>query len=47
VIVFAHGGYGIFHRAAYSLLVGVKLKDVPPDIGSHQQVFKYELPARG
>jgi hypothetical protein len=48
VIVFAQGYYGIFHLAEYSLLVGVKLKDVPPDIGSRQQVLaKYELPARG
>jgi hypothetical protein len=48
VIVFAQGYYGIFHIAEYSLLVGVKLKDVPPEIGSRQQVVaKYELPARG
>jgi hypothetical protein len=39
VIVFAQGHYGIFHLAKYSLLLGVKLKDVPPDIGSRQQVF--------
>jgi hypothetical protein len=48
VIVFAQGPYGIFHLAEYSLLVGVKLKDVPPEIGSRQQVLaKYRLPARG
>jgi Transposase DDE domain len=48
VIVFAQGHYGIFHLAEYSLLVGVKLKDVPPEIGSRQQVWaKYRLPARG
>jgi DDE family transposase len=47
VIVFAQGHYGIFHLAEYSLLLGVKLKDVPPDIGSRQQVLaKYRLPAR-
>jgi hypothetical protein len=39
VIVFAQGHYGIFHLAEYSLLLGVKLKDVPPDIGSLQQVL--------
>jgi hypothetical protein len=39
VIVFAQGHYGIFHIAEYSLLLGVKLKDVPPDIGSLQQVL--------
>ncbi len=48
VIVCAQGDYGLFHIAEYSLLVGVKLKDVPPEIGSRQQVLaKYELPARG
>jgi hypothetical protein len=48
VIVFAQGHYGIFHLAEYSLLLGVKLKDVPPDIGGRQQVLaKYGLPARG
>jgi hypothetical protein len=48
VIVFAQGHYGIFHLAEYSLLLGVKLKDVPPGIGSRQQVLaKYGLPARG
>jgi hypothetical protein len=30
VIVFAPDCYGIFHMAAYALLLGVKLKDVPP-----------------
>jgi Transposase DDE domain len=48
VIVFAQGYYGIFHLAEYSLLLGVKLKDVPPEIGGRQQVLaKYRLPARG
>jgi Transposase DDE domain len=48
VMVFAQGHYGIFHLAEYSLLLGVKLKDVPPGIGSRQQVLaKYGLPARG
>jgi len=48
VIVFAQGHYGIFHLAEYSLLLGVKLKDVPSDIGSrHQVLAKYKLPARG
>jgi hypothetical protein len=48
VIVFAQGTYGIFHLAEYSLLLGVKLKDVPPDIGSLRQVLaKYALPAQG
>jgi hypothetical protein len=48
VIVFAQGYYGIFHLAEYSLLVGVKLKDVPPDIGTRQDVLaKYGLTTRG
>jgi hypothetical protein len=48
VIVFAQGYYGIFHLAEYSLLLGVKLKDVPPEVGSRQQVLaKFKLPAGG
>ena len=48
VIVFAQGYYGIFHLAEYSLLLGVRLKDIPPEIGSPQQALaKYGLPVRG
>jgi hypothetical protein len=48
VIVFAQGYYGIFHLAEYSLRLGVKLKEVPPEVGSRQQVLaKYRLPERG
>ena len=39
VLVCAQGHYGIFHLAASSLLLGVKLKDVPPEIGSRRQVL--------
>ena len=47
VIVFAQGYYGIFHLAEYSLLVGVKLKDRPPGIGTRQDVLaKYRLITR-
>ena len=47
VIVFAPGDYGIFHLAEYSLLLGVKLKDVPPGIGTHQEILaKYQLTMR-
>jgi Transposase DDE domain len=47
VIVFAQGYYGIFHLAEYSLLLGVKLKDQPPGIGTRPEVLaKYELIAR-
>lgn len=48
VIVFAQGYYGIFHLAEDSLLVGVKLKDVPPGIGTRRKVLaKYGLTIRG
>jgi hypothetical protein len=48
VIVFAQGYYGIFHLTEYSLLLGVKLKDVPPEVGSRQQVLaKFKLPPGG
>ena len=48
MIVCAQGHYGIFPLAEYSRLVGVQLTDVPPAIGSRQQVLaKDELPARG
>lgn len=47
IIVFAQGHYGIFHLAEYSLLVGVKLKDRPPGIGTRDEVLaKYELITR-
>jgi hypothetical protein len=47
VIVFTQGYYGIFHLAEYSLLLGVKLKDRPPGIGSRQELLaKYGLIAR-
>jgi Transposase DDE domain len=48
VIVFARDCYGIFHMAEYSLLLGVRLKDVPPGIGTHQDILaKYRLPVHG
>ena len=44
LIVFAQGSYGIFHVAEYSILLGVKLNDVPPGIGTRQEVLaRYEL----
>jgi hypothetical protein len=47
VIVFAKGYYGMFHLAEYSLLLGVKLKDRPPGIGSQQEILaKYKLLSR-
>jgi hypothetical protein len=47
VIVFAQGYEGIFHLAEYSLLVGVKLKDVPPGIGTRRDVLaQYGLISR-
>jgi hypothetical protein len=48
VIVFAQDCYGIFHIAEYSILLGVKLKDVPPGIGTHQEILaKFGLTAHG
>jgi hypothetical protein len=48
VIVFAQGYYGIFHVAEYSLLLGARLKDVPPGLGTLQEVLaKYRLTKRG
>jgi Transposase DDE domain len=45
VIVFAQGWYGIFPIAVFALLVGVKLKDMPPSIGTPQEVrAMYGLP---
>jgi hypothetical protein len=44
IIVFAQEWYGIFPLAEFALLVGVKLKDVPPGIGTLQDVLaKYRL----
>jgi hypothetical protein len=48
VLVFAQGYYGIFHVAEYSLLLGAKLKDVPPGIGTLPEVLaRYRLTAKG
>jgi hypothetical protein len=48
IIVFAQDCYGIFHMAEYSLLLGVKLKDVPPGIGTRQEILaKFGLAAHG
>jgi Transposase DDE domain len=47
VIVFTQGYYGIFHLAEYSLLLGVKLKDRPPGVGSPREILaKYGLISR-
>jgi hypothetical protein len=47
VIVFAQGYYGIVHLAEYSLLLGVKLNDVPPGIGTREEILvKYRLTMR-
>jgi hypothetical protein len=44
----AQGHYGLWPRAEYSLVLGVKLQDVPPAIGGRQQVVAtYGLPAQG
>jgi hypothetical protein len=38
VMVCAQGIYGIFHLAEYSRLVGVKLNNPPPGIGTRQGI---------
>jgi hypothetical protein len=48
IIVCAQRRYGIFYIAKFALLVGVKLKDVPPSIGTLQEVLsQYGLTAEG
>jgi hypothetical protein len=48
VIIFAEAYYGIFHIAESSLPLGVKLKDVPPGIGTRQEILiKYGVVAHG
>jgi hypothetical protein len=48
IIVFAQDCYGIFPIAEFALLVGVKLKDVPPGIGTRQEILaKYRLATHG
>jgi hypothetical protein len=45
IIVFAQKDYGILHIAEFALLMGVKLKDWPPEIGTRQEILaKYRLP---
>jgi hypothetical protein len=47
-MVFGHGEYGIFPVAEYSILLGAKLRDVPPGIGTRQEILaKYGLTAHG
>jgi hypothetical protein len=47
VIVCAQGDDGIFHLAEYALLLGVKRTDVPPGIGTRQEILaKYRLTMR-
>jgi len=48
VIVCAQGCDGIWHRAEYSMLRGARLNDVPPGIGTYQEILaKYGLTAQG
>jgi hypothetical protein len=47
-IVCAQGDYGILHLADYARRLRVKRKDIPPDMGSRQQVWaKSKLRAGG
>jgi hypothetical protein len=48
VIVFAQGHYGICHMVEYSRLLGAKLKNVPPGIGTLPEVLaRHGLTAHG
>jgi hypothetical protein len=48
VIVCAQGHDGMFHLAEYSMLLGAKLKDVPPGIGTLSEVLaRYRATAHG
>jgi hypothetical protein len=48
VIIVAADAYGIVHVAEYSLVLGVKLKDVPPGLGTYQEILaKYRLLGHG
>jgi hypothetical protein len=40
VMIFAQEWYGIFHVAAYSLLLGVRLREPPPEVGSRRDVLR-------
>ena len=47
VMAFGQGYYGIFHIAEFAPLMGVKLKDVPPGIGTHQEILAKYGPRAG
>jgi hypothetical protein len=40
VLIFAQGWYGILHVAEYSLLLGVRLREPPPEVGNRRDVLK-------
>jgi hypothetical protein len=45
VLVFAQGAYGIFHIAEFAVLMGGNVKDMPPGLGTRQEIrAKYGLP---
>lgn len=44
VIVFVGETYGIFHVAEFSILGGIRIKDIPPHLGSRQDILaRYRL----
>jgi hypothetical protein len=48
IIVFAQDGYGIFPLAEFARRLGVKLKEVPPGIGTRQEILApYRLATHG
>jgi hypothetical protein len=47
VIVFAQGYYGIFHITEFAVLMGGKVKDMPPGIGTRPEILaRYGLPSQ-
>ena len=44
VIVFVEDVYGIFHMAEFAILMGVRLKELPPHLGSREAILtRYSL----
>jgi hypothetical protein len=39
VIVFVADVYGIFHMAEFAILMGVRLKELPPHLGSREAIL--------
>lgn len=40
VIVFVGGHYALFHVAKFTVLSGIRLKELPPQVGTRQDIFR-------